>query len=105
MALVHRNGRPRLQRSIRRNGRVTSEYRGSGEIALLMAHLDALDREERDAVCDEEQAELAATTADESMLAGFCERVEDLTRAALYAAGYHRPKRQWRSRRVRHTED
>ena len=48
MALIYRAGRPYLYRSIRRNGRVTSEYRGSGETALLIAALDRLDREERD---------------------------------------------------------
>src|SRR5262249_1606950 len=37
MALVYRNGRPYLYRSVRRDGRVTSEYRGSGEVAELMS--------------------------------------------------------------------
>jgi hypothetical protein len=32
-------------------------------------------------------------------LIDFCHWVEDLARAALYAAGYHRPKREWRRRR------
>ena len=40
MALVHRNGRPYLYRSVRRGGRVTSEYMGGGIDAQLIAALE-----------------------------------------------------------------
>lgn len=48
MALVDRDGRPYLYRSVRRNGRVTSEYRASGEAAVLIHALEAVAREERE---------------------------------------------------------
>ncbi len=41
MALVYRNGRPYLYRSVRRGGRVTSEYLGRGIDAQLIAALEA----------------------------------------------------------------
>src|SRR4051794_19261290 len=43
MATVLRNGRPYSYQSVRRNGRVTSEYRGAGELALIRAQFDAED--------------------------------------------------------------
>jgi hypothetical protein len=48
MALVYRNGRPRLQRSVRRDGRVTTKYLGSGEWTIDVGHLEALEREHRE---------------------------------------------------------
>ena len=45
MGLVYRNGRPYLYRSVRRGGRVTSEYLGRGIDALLIAALEADDRD------------------------------------------------------------
>jgi hypothetical protein len=101
MALVYRNGRPRLQRSIRRGGRVTTEYRGSGEFAVLFALMDAEERAERDAERDEIRVESEALDTVERALDVYFEQVEDFARAALYAAGYHRPKREWRKRRER----
>ena len=48
MGLVYRNGRPYLYRSVRRAGRVSSEYVGRGEDALLIAALETIERDERD---------------------------------------------------------
>lgn len=47
MAVVHRNGRSYIYRSVRRNGRVTSEYGGSGECALLIAQMETIERDAR----------------------------------------------------------
>jgi hypothetical protein len=104
MALIFRNGRPRLQRSVRRGGRVTTEYRGSGEVALLIALMDAIDREERDEEQLESRAQREALEVVEGALNDYFDHVEDLARSALYAAGYHRPKREWRRRRERRPE-
>ncbi len=41
MGLVYRNGRPYLYRSVRRDGRVTSEYVAGGEDAFLIGALEA----------------------------------------------------------------
>ncbi len=57
MVLVYRNGRPRLQRSVRRGGRVTTEYVASGESAVLIARMGALERDERDSQRYEFQAQ------------------------------------------------
>jgi hypothetical protein len=105
MALVYRDGRPRLQRSIRRGGRVTTEYVGSGEFAVTAARLETFEREDRERERSEWRAEREADEADERVLIDCCERAEDLARAALYAAGFHRPKREWRRRRERHRDD
>src|SRR5437899_3277795 len=101
MALIYRNGRPYLYRSIRRGEQVTSEYVASGESATFFALLDAGRREEREGERQEFQAERDAAEAVEGDLADYFSRVEDLARSALYAAGYHRPKREWRRRRER----
>src|SRR3954451_20335722 len=101
MTLVYRNGRPRLQRSVRRGGRVTTEYRGSGEVALLIAQLETIERDERDMQRFEGEAERKALEGVEEPLNEYFDRVEDLVRSALYAAGYHRPKREWRRCRER----
>lgn len=98
MGLVYRNGRPYLYRSVRRNGRVTSEYCGSGQAALCFAVWDADDRAEREherAECDAERKRSDALAA---CLDDYCGQVEALARSALYAAGYHYPKRTWRKR-------
>ena len=48
MGLVYRNGRPYLYRSVRRGGRVTSEYVASGIDALLIDRLEGVERDKRD---------------------------------------------------------
>lgn len=101
MALVYRNGRPRLQRSVRRDGRVTTEYRASGEVAVAIARLEAYDAEDKDLERRSFQAKRDAVEAVEGNLEDYFNRVEDLARSALYAAGFHRPKREWRRRRER----
>jgi hypothetical protein len=97
MAIVYRNGRAYAYKSIRRNGRVTSEYRGSGDIAMLAALLDAEDQEQR----DWERAERERLETAERTLCDYFNRVDDLARAALLASGFHQHKRQWRKRRER----
>ena len=101
MALVYRDGRPYSYRSVRRNGRVTSEYRGSGQIALLIERMDALERDSRESERSDREAGHAQLDAAEQVLTNYYEHVETLARAALYAAGFHLHKRQWRKRRGR----
>lgn len=101
MGLIYRNGRPYLYRSIRRGGRVTSEYVGAGATAETIALLEAVEREERDQEREDFRAEARASESVEDPLDDYCAQVEKLASAALFAAGYHRPKRQWRKRRDR----
>ena len=71
MATIYRNGRAYRYKSIRRDGRVTSEYGGSGEFAALMAEIDAHERDERDQERFEREASEAAwPTLPEAIKAG-----------------------------------
>jgi hypothetical protein len=101
MALVYRNGRQYLYRSVRRAGRVTSEYVGGGIDAQLIA---ALETDERDwKLFDREQALSERKQVDdlERALDELVELAQDLARDALSAAGYHQHKRgEWIKRRV-----
>jgi hypothetical protein len=47
LGLVYRDGRSYVYRSVWRGGRVTSEYRGSGEDALLIDALEKIEQAER----------------------------------------------------------
>lgn len=105
MALVYRNGRPYLYKSVRKDGRVTSEYVGSGQTALLIGRLDAIERDDREE--ERRQAKADRQDADdlERALDDLAGRARDAARAALIAAGYHQHKGQWRKLRGdRHRE-
>lgn len=86
-------------RSVKVRGRVDREYFGNGEMAGIMATLDAQRREER------EQARLAVKSEREVLksLDRHLERLDILANAAiavtLEEAGFHRHKGQWRKRR------
>jgi hypothetical protein len=121
MGLIKRGDKRYYIQSVRVGGRVTSKYLGSGERAELCALIAALRRNhERDALAEiraeerdlreslrerrrAERAALRAAVAQrEADLAPWLTmfaRVEALTHRALYEAGWHRPRRQWRRRR------
>jgi hypothetical protein len=100
MGLVERDGRPYYYRSVRRGGRVTSEYRGAGRLAELAASLDAVEREQCEAERQAQRAEWEADERQEAAVAEWFDRIEALTRIALEAAGYHRHRRgEWRRTR------
>jgi hypothetical protein len=100
MALVYRDGRPYYYKSVRRGGRVTSEYQAAGEAAVLMARLDAAFRQRDEDREEDWKAAVARLDAEERANAEMFDRVQSLVDAALVAAGYHRHKRQWRKRRA-----
>jgi hypothetical protein len=89
---------------VRRGGRVTSQYIGSGDVALLH-HL--LDREEREAAAAEalarrqqEEAEQAPLEELEQALDALARQAQAAARDALERAGYRQHKRgEWRRRR------
>ena len=101
MAWESRNGRGRYYtRSRRERGQVVREYVGCGIPAEQAARADALGRElarhERAAwrAIQHDHDATAALVAEADALA------EDLARAALLSAGYHRHHRgEWRKRR------
>jgi hypothetical protein len=99
MALIYRNGRARYQQSVRRDGRVTTEYRASGNAALLFACLDAESQEEREQKRAEDEDQIKAMKDAEQTLIDHFESVDDLIQTTLEAAGFHEHKSQWRKRR------
>jgi hypothetical protein len=106
MGLVYRNGRPYLYRSVRRGGRVTSEYLARGEDAMLITALEDIERDERRCELEEIRAERRKADDLERALDEMAERARALARDALTAEGYYQHRRgEWRRRRVpRHRE-
>lgn len=102
MSVVFRAGRPYLYRSVRRGGRVTSEYVASGREAVELARERARERGIGDDESPAARAQRLADEVGEAALGDFFGRVEDLARSLLHAAGFHRPTRgQWRRRHAR----
>jgi hypothetical protein len=101
MAVVHRGGRTYIYRSVRRDGRVTSEYGGSGESARLIARMEAIERDERDFERWREQEERRELDELERSIDELVRQSKALAREALAAAGYHQHDRgKWRKRRA-----
>lgn len=100
MGLVYRNGRPYLYRSVRRGGRVTSEYLASGPDALLIGALQADDRDGRRSDRERIRGERKEIDDVERALDEIAGRARALAADALTAAGYHQHHRgEWRRRR------
>jgi hypothetical protein len=101
MALIYRDGRPYLYRSLRREGRVTSQYGGSGETALLIAAWETIERDSRDLDRWLEQENRRDLDEVNQALDVMVKRGLALAREALTEAGYHQHHRgEWRRRRV-----
>jgi hypothetical protein len=101
MALVRRNGRTYIYRSVRRGGKVTSEYGGSGECARLIGQMEAIERDEREYQRWTEQEERRDLDELEDALDKMVQQAQALARETLTAAGYHQHDRgKWRKRRV-----
>jgi hypothetical protein len=99
LALIFRNGKPRLQRSIRRGGRVTSEYVASGPTAELIAEKDRRVRALRRLAASDEAEEHRRWDELDRALNALAADARGLAHAALTEAGFHQHKRQWRKRR------
>jgi hypothetical protein len=104
MALIERGRCTFCIRSVRRDGRVTSEYVGSGAVAELahgIAEGRRLEREAARAARREELAGLVARLDEvERPVRAYWEYTEALFRAAMERAGFHLHKRgEWRRRR------
>jgi hypothetical protein len=89
-------------RSKKVNGRVEREYIGKGELAQLLAQIDAAERDRRRAERAAVKAERAELDALFGALIELDRAADVLARAALTAAGYRRHNRgEWRKRRER----
>jgi hypothetical protein len=92
-------------RSRKVNGRVVREYIGSGRVGELVAELDALEREARQADRQALQDEREALRTLDAPVAELCALADLLAQAALLAAGYHQHNRgTWRKRRGSNSE-
>ena len=86
-------------RKVRDGGRVRSEYIGAGLAAEMLAEVDEFDRQRRQLEDEGRRAEVDAERHTAATLAEVDRMVQDLTAAALIAAGYHAHRRQWRRQR------
>ena len=87
-------------RSRKVGGRVVREYVGTGEVAELVAQLDALERERREEERDARRAEKARLEALDAPLDQLNDLADLLAHAALVAAGFRQHKRgEWRKKR------
>jgi len=97
MAWEYRRGAgPYYTRSLRRNGKVVRQYIGRGLVAEAAARLDAEAREARQDLRARLQAERASLARLRSALLDLRRQLDDLTSAALFEAGYHEHRGQWR---------
>lgn len=101
MGVEIRGGNAYYYRKVRRGDRVVSEYVGGGLLALAASELDADARAERAEMAEAWRVERERLEAEDRAFAVYFGRVEALAREVITAAGYHRPKRQWRKRRGR----
>src|SRR5688500_5666437 len=102
---TRRNGRRYYYRSKRVGGRVVKEYLGGGAWINSMLWLEGRDRERAAEEQAQSKAERAKADELDAAVVEFCRFVDEVTREALTAAGYHRHDRgQWRKRR-RNGED
>jgi hypothetical protein len=102
MAMIYRDGRPYLYKSVRRDGRVTSEYVTSGAAAVLIDRLETIDKDKRDYERWHAKQEGEASDALERDLDVLCKQARELAEAALNEAGYHKHHRgEWRKSRAR----
>jgi hypothetical protein len=92
MALVYRNGRPYLYNSSREGGRVVCRYQGSGEAAVLIAQIEAMESRERDDEAEAQREVCRRFDAVSDHVAGFAALVDALVESALRS----RAKITWR---------
>lgn len=99
MGMERRGNGRYYYRKERKGGRVVSTYMGGGEIGVLYAELDALERAERAEQQAAEAAERAAWQEVRQAVEPVASLAGQAAAALLTAQGYHRHKGQWRRRR------
>jgi hypothetical protein len=100
MAWETRRGRLYYYRAVRREGWVQKEYLGSGRVALLIAGLEGIEREQRTLKREQLEFERQRWAALEGPVLELDEATDLLVTAAMSAAGYRRHDRgEWRRRR------
>ncbi len=87
-------------RSRKVNGRVVREYIGGGDLGVLAAELDAIERKRREYERESWRIEKEEIETFDKSIAKVCEMADIIARAAMLAAGFHRHRGEWRRRRV-----
>jgi hypothetical protein len=101
MASIVRGGCDFYIRSVRRGGRITSEYLGSGELAWLADARAQNLKAEREDRRRKLAARLARWDRITASVEAYVALIDHLFRLAMEAAGYHQHKRgEWRRRRM-----
>jgi hypothetical protein len=96
---------PYYTRTRREGGRFVRQYFGRGELAHLLARLDASDREDRDEAAATERAQRSAVAEAFVLLADLETATDVVARAALVGAGFRQHHHgEWRRRR-RHGDE
>ncbi|GAA4470462.1 hypothetical protein GCM10023189_59100 [Nibrella saemangeumensis] len=101
MGLEIRNGRPYYYRKVRRDGKVTSEYAGSGIVAEYAALMDEADRPDKEQQRESSRQQREADRKADQELLSLEQSLNELFTAVALANGYHKVKRQWRKKRQR----
>ena len=96
MAWEQRGNGTYYYRKRREEGRVVSEYVGTGPRAVCLAEIDAGRRAEREALREAERREREALRETDRQFDAAGDLIRALMRGALLATGYHTHKRQWR---------
>jgi hypothetical protein len=101
MAWEARKGKGRYYtRSRKENGRTVREYLGSGDAAELIAQLDNLERQSRNAEKEAEREFCAELDALEKCTASLNAAADSAFRSAMQLAGYHQHRYgEWRKKR------
>lgn len=87
-------------RSRKVNGRVVREYIGGGEIGLLVAQLDEIERERRKQERERWRREKEEMESFDTSIEKICLAAEAVAEATMLAAGFHCHRGEWRRRRV-----
>ena len=91
-----RGSGPYYYRSVRDGGRVKKEYLGSGEFAEALARSDEAIRQARQLERERALAEAGRLRELAAPVLRLDEAADELLRAELVAAGFHRHKGVWR---------
>jgi hypothetical protein len=99
MAWEQRGSHTYYYRSVRRNGRVTKEYLGTGPLAALSVAADAQRQAQRQAEAEAWRQEQAALDALDQQIDAWWDTGAVLLKAILYTEGFYQHDRgTWRKR-------
>lgn len=99
MAWETRGNRQYYYRKRRVGSRVVSEYVGCGELAVLIARLDMMERDKQDEERYRSLEEQTQLMAQEKEVAGLEQTINTLVQGILMIEGYHTHKGEWRRKR------